>query len=76
MSPPTASACWFRPRACCSWSTGFEDFGFAKSAAWTAGYLAMAVLVVIGIVTALLATEPEKSAGAEAAHAAQAATMR
>jgi PAT family beta-lactamase induction signal transducer AmpG len=41
--------------------TGFEDFGFDKSAAWTAGYLAMAALVVVGIVTTLVATEPKKA---------------
>ena len=42
--------------------TGFESgLGFAKHAAWTLGYLAMALLVLIGIVTTLLATEPEKS---------------
>jgi PAT family beta-lactamase induction signal transducer AmpG len=52
--------------------TAFEDFGAGKDAAWTWGYLAMAALVVIGIVTVLLATEPEKSARAEAVHAAQA----
>ena len=52
--------------------TAFEDFGLGKNAAWTWGYLAMALLVVVGIVTALMATEPEKSARAEAAHAAQA----
>jgi MFS transporter, PAT family, beta-lactamase induction signal transducer AmpG len=40
--------------------TGFEDLGFAKNAAWMWGYLAMASFVVIGIVTTLLATEPEK----------------
>ena len=40
--------------------TGFEDFGFVKSAAWTWGYLAMAALVVIGIVTTIVATEPDK----------------
>ena len=33
--------------------TGFEDFGSRQEAAWIAGYLAMAVLVVVGIVTAL-----------------------
>lgn len=44
--------------------TGFESgLGFDKQAAWTAGYLAMAVLVVIGIVTTLLATNPEKNTG-------------
>ena len=44
--------------------TGFESgLGFDKQAAWTAGYLAMALLVVIGIVTTLLATNPEKTGG-------------
>jgi PAT family beta-lactamase induction signal transducer AmpG len=52
--------------------SGFESLGFAKGPAWTAGYLAMAALVTIGIATTLLATEPEKSAAAEADHAAQA----
>src|SRR2546427_7503314 len=50
--------------------SGFEGLGFAKGAAWTAGYLAMAAFVVIGIATALIATEPEKSATAAAEHAA------
>ena len=45
----------------------------AKGAAWTAGYLAMAACVLIGIVATLLATEPEKSAAATADHAAHAA---
>jgi PAT family beta-lactamase induction signal transducer AmpG len=40
--------------------TGFEkSLGYPREAAWTAGYLAMAALVVVGIVTALLATKPE-----------------
>jgi PAT family beta-lactamase induction signal transducer AmpG len=52
--------------------TGFEEFELSKSSAWMAGYLAMAALVVIGIVTTLIATEPEKSAAAEADHAAHA----
>src|SRR3982075_2144470 len=52
--------------------SGFEGLGFGKGAAWTAGYLAMALFVVIGIATALIATEPEKSAAAKAEHAAQA----
>jgi MFS transporter, PAT family, beta-lactamase induction signal transducer AmpG len=50
--------------------SGFEGLGLGKSAAWTAGYLAMAALVVIGIATALLATEPEKSVLAASDHAA------
>jgi PAT family beta-lactamase induction signal transducer AmpG len=50
--------------------SGFEGLGLGKGAAWSAGYLAMAALVVIGIATTLIATEPEKSASAEADHAA------
>jgi PAT family beta-lactamase induction signal transducer AmpG len=52
--------------------TGFEGLGFGKDAAWSAGYLAMAALVVIGIATALIATEPEKSTTAAIEHAAHA----
>jgi PAT family beta-lactamase induction signal transducer AmpG len=52
--------------------TGFEGLGYGKSAAWVAGYLAMAALVIVGIVVALIATEPEKSAAATAEHAAHA----
>jgi len=51
--------------------SGLEWWGAAKSLAWTGGYLAMAALVVIGMVTALLATEPERSQAAETAQAAQ-----
>ncbi len=42
--------------------TGFEGAGFARDAAWTASYLVMAALVVVGIATALLATRPETPA--------------
>jgi PAT family beta-lactamase induction signal transducer AmpG len=52
--------------------SGFEGLGYGKGAAWTAGYLAMAALVVVGIATVLVATEPEKSATAVTEHAAQA----
>lgn len=52
--------------------SGFEELGFVKGAAWTAGYLAMAALVVVGIATVLVATEPEKSATAVAEHGAHA----
>src|SRR5437016_3907460 len=52
--------------------SGFEGLGFGKGAAWSAGYLAMAALVVIGIATVLVATEPEKSATAATEHAAHA----
>src|SRR5277367_5082007 len=49
--------------------SGFEGLGLAKSDAWTAGYDAMASLVVIGMITTLVATEPKKSAPALASHA-------
>ena len=50
--------------------SGFESaFGFDRHAAWSAGYMVMAVLVVIGIVTTLVTDEPEKSVNADAAHA-------
>jgi PAT family beta-lactamase induction signal transducer AmpG len=48
--------------------SGFQAYGFDKGAAWSAGYMTMAALGVIGIITTLLATEPEKSAAANAAH--------
>src|SRR6185437_8385791 len=51
--------------------SGFQSHGLAKTAAWHWGYWSMAALVIIGMVTALLATEPERSAQAEAAHARQ-----
>ncbi len=51
--------------------SGFEALDFGKNGAWTAGYLAMAALVVIGIITVLVATEPEKSTVAATEHAAQ-----
>jgi PAT family beta-lactamase induction signal transducer AmpG len=49
--------------------TGFQSFGFDHQAAWTASYVTMAALVVIGIATTLYAAEPEKSAAANAMHA-------
>jgi MFS transporter, PAT family, beta-lactamase induction signal transducer AmpG len=52
--------------------SGFEGLGLGKGAAWTAGYLAMAALVVVGIATALVATEPEKSVLAVSEHATHA----
>jgi PAT family beta-lactamase induction signal transducer AmpG len=48
--------------------TGFERYGLGQSSAWTAGYIVMAALVIIGIFTTLVATEPEKSATAAADH--------
>ena len=50
--------------------TGFETgLGFGRGTAWTFGYLAMALFVLIGLAAAIVATEPEKSAAVEAEHA-------
>jgi PAT family beta-lactamase induction signal transducer AmpG len=49
--------------------SGFEALGFGKAAAWSWGYIAMAALVVIGIGTTLIATEPTPSHAAEKQHA-------
>src|SRR5262249_40530275 len=54
----------------------FEGLGIVRPAAWTGGSGVMAALVVIGIATTWLATEPEKSAAAEAAHARENPVMR
>jgi PAT family beta-lactamase induction signal transducer AmpG len=50
--------------------TWFERHGFDRSGAWTFGYVVMAGLVLIGIATTLIATEPAKSAAVKAVHAA------
>src|SRR5882724_5607683 len=50
--------------------TGFETgLGFARGTAWTFGYLAMALFVIVGLAASILATEPEKSALVAAEHA-------
>src|ERR1051325_874540 len=56
--------------------SGFEGMGLSRHNAWSAGYAVMAALVVIGIVTSLVATEPEKSRVADAAHAQESALQR
>ncbi len=48
--------------------SGFEGLGLGKGAAWTAGYLAMAAFVVIGIATTLIATEPEPRPSTPSTH--------
>jgi MFS transporter, PAT family, beta-lactamase induction signal transducer AmpG len=52
--------------------SGFMQLGLGKQAAYHATYLAMATLIVIGIIATLLANEPKRSAAAEADHAAHA----
>ncbi len=49
--------------------SGFQGFGLAHNAAWSAGYAVMAVLVLIGVATTLAAKEPVKSVSATAARA-------
>jgi len=56
--------------------SAFEGTGIARSSAWMWGYVVMAALVLIGTVTALVATEPEQSARAEAATRAETAFTR
>src|SRR5207253_3069945 len=48
----------------------FKGAGFDLGAAWMLGYVAMAMLVGIGVITGLFATEPEKSVAAATDHAA------
>jgi PAT family beta-lactamase induction signal transducer AmpG len=57
--------------------TGFETgLGFARDTAWTLGYAAMALLVIVGLIAAILATEPAKSAEVEAEHARHPGTSK
>jgi PAT family beta-lactamase induction signal transducer AmpG len=49
--------------------SGLEGLDLTKHAAWSTGYIVAALLVLIGIATTLLASEPEKSAAAERSHA-------
>src|SRR2546430_656099 len=56
--------------------SGFEGTGITRSAAWMWGYVVMAALVLIGTITALIATEPEQSARAEAATRSESAFTR
>lgn len=58
--------------------SGFEWAGLVKQAAWTASFLAMAGLVLIGVATTIVATEPTVSKIAEddAAEFAGASSLR
>src|SRR5271157_2139412 len=48
--------------------SAFQGAGLDHQAAWSASYVAMAALVLIGVATTLMATEPQQSAAAEALH--------
>ena len=56
--------------------SGFQGLGLAHNDAWSAGYAVMAVLVLIGVVTTLVAREPAKSASAVAARARETSLQR
>lgn len=56
--------------------SGFEATGLTKSAAWMWGYIAMAAMVLIGMIAALVATEPEQSRRAEEATSGESALSR
>jgi PAT family beta-lactamase induction signal transducer AmpG len=56
--------------------TGIESTGIARSSAWMWGYVVMAAAVVIGTITALVATEPAPSLRAEAATRTESAFTR
>src|SRR3954447_16791087 len=56
--------------------SGFERAGIPRNSAWMWGYVVMAALILIGTITALVATEPEQSARAEAATGAESALSR
>jgi MFS transporter, PAT family, beta-lactamase induction signal transducer AmpG len=54
----------------------FELFDFARTTAWSLSFIGMALLVLIGIVTTIAATEPQQSAEATAAHVGADSMMR
>jgi len=56
--------------------SGFESLGFTKQNAWSASYMVMAALVLVGMLATLIATEPEKSAAADAIHHGESALQR
>lgn len=56
--------------------SGFEATGLAKSAAWMWGYVAMAGMVLIGMIASLIATEPEQSRRADEATSGESAMKR
>ncbi|HEX7789930.1 MAG TPA: MFS transporter [Afipia sp.] len=56
--------------------SGFEATGLTKSIAWMWGYIAMAAMVLIGMIAALVATEPEQSRRAEEATSGESAISR
>jgi len=56
--------------------TAFQHFGFSRQGGWTASYAVMGALVIVGVLTTLFATEPEKSARADVAQHREPALKR
>lgn len=56
--------------------SAFEGTGLPRTTAWMWGYVTMAGLVLIGTITALVATEPEQSRRAEEAKTGESAFTR
>src|SRR5580698_5914830 len=56
--------------------SGFQSAGLDHHGAWRAGYMVMAALVLIGVVTTLVAREQEKSVQADAVHARESSLAR
>ncbi|MDR3466642.1 MAG: MFS transporter [Xanthobacteraceae bacterium] len=56
--------------------SGLQGSGLDVLKAWSGGYVIMAAMVLIGTVTAIVATEPAQSSGAEAAMGGVSAAMR
>jgi PAT family beta-lactamase induction signal transducer AmpG len=56
--------------------SAYEGTGQTRLSAWMWGYVTMAAMVLIGTLTALIATEPEQSARAEAATSGESAFVR
>ncbi|HAO40865.1 MAG TPA: MFS transporter [Afipia sp.] len=56
--------------------SGFEATGLTKPIAWMWGYIAMAAMVLIGMIAAIVATEPEQSRRAEEATSGESAITR
>ena len=56
--------------------SAFEGTGLTKPIAWMWGYIAMAGMVLIGMIAALVATEPEQSRRAEEATSGENAISR
>ena len=56
--------------------TAFQNFGLSRQGGWTGSYIVMAALVIVGVITTLFASEPEKSRDADIVQHQQPALRR